>query len=34
MKNRIDRAFEALRSRNQSGLIAYIAAGDPTLELT
>jgi tryptophan synthase alpha chain len=34
MTNRIDRTFEALRSRNQSALIAYIAAGDPTLEIT
>ena len=34
MYNRIDRTFEALRARNQAGLIAYIAAGDPTLDIT
>lgn len=34
MDNRIDRTFASLRARNQAGLIAYIAAGDPSLEVT
>jgi tryptophan synthase alpha chain len=34
MANRIDRTFETLRSRNQAAMIAYIAAGDPTLAAT
>jgi tryptophan synthase alpha chain len=34
MLNRIDRTFETLRTRSQSALIAYIAAGDPDMETT
>lgn len=34
MQNRIDETFERLRSRNQSGFIAYIGAGDPDLAAT
>ena len=34
MQNRIDQTFERLRSRGQSGFIAYIGAGDPNLAAT
>ena len=34
MQNRIDQTFERLRSREQSGFIAYIGAGDPNLVAT
>jgi tryptophan synthase alpha chain len=34
MVNRIDSTFSALRARNQTAMIAYIAAGDPTLAAT
>lgn len=34
MENRIDRTFEQLRARNQSAMIVYIAAGDPSLDAT
>jgi tryptophan synthase alpha chain len=34
MANRIDETFEKLRRQKQSALIAYIAAGDPTIEAT
>ena len=34
MQNRIDQKFTALKSRGRKGFIAYIAAGDPTLEAT
>ena len=34
MPNRIDRCFAALRARDETGFIAYIGAGDPTLEAT
>jgi tryptophan synthase alpha chain len=34
MKNRIDTTFDRLRSADQTGLIAYIAAGDPHLKAT
>lgn len=32
--NRIDACFDALRSRGEKGLIAYITAGDPDIETT
>jgi tryptophan synthase alpha chain len=32
--NRIDRAFARLRSQGRKGLIPFLAAGDPTLEVT
>lgn len=32
--NRIDQRFSALRADNKKGFVAYIAAGDPTLERT
>ena len=34
MQNRIDMVFSRLRMANQTGLIAYIAAGDPDLRAT
>jgi tryptophan synthase alpha chain len=34
MANRIDETFEKLRAHKQAAMIAYIAAGDPTLEAT
>lgn len=34
MGGRIDRCFARLRAEGRAGLIAYIAAGDPTLERT
>ena len=34
MANRIDSTFSALHARNQKAMIAYIAAGDPTLAAT
>jgi tryptophan synthase alpha chain len=34
MANRIDQTFEKLRAKKQAAMIAYIAAGDPTLEAT
>ena len=34
MPNRIDDKFTALRAAGRRGLIAYIAAGDPTLAQT
>jgi tryptophan synthase alpha chain len=34
MANRIDQTFERLRAKKQSAMIAYIAAGDPTLAAT
>ncbi len=34
MANRIDQTFERLRAQRQAAMIAYIAAGDPTLEAT
>ena len=34
MSDRIDQKFAALRSANQSGFMAYITAGDPSLEAT
>ena len=34
MANRIDQTFQKLREKKQSAMIAYIAAGDPTLEAT
>ena len=34
MQNRIDQTFASLRSRRQSGFMAYITGGDPTLEGT
>lgn len=34
MQNRIDMVFDRLRMANQTGLIAYIAAGDPDLRAT
>jgi tryptophan synthase alpha chain len=34
MQNRIDLIFSRLRTANQTGLIAYIAAGDPDLRAT
>ena len=34
MANRIDKNFSELRAAGKSGFIAYIAAGDPTLEAT
>ena len=34
MANRIDQMFERLRSKKQAAMIAYIAAGDPTLAAT
>lgn len=34
MANRIDETFEKLRAKKQAAMIAYIAAGDPTLEAT
>jgi len=34
MSNRIDAKFAELRHRGQSGFMAYITAGDPTLEAT
>jgi tryptophan synthase alpha chain len=34
MPNRIDQTFERLRANKQAAMIAYIAAGDPTLEAT
>ena len=32
--NRIDRRFRELKSRGQKGLVTYICAGDPTLDVT
>jgi tryptophan synthase alpha chain len=32
--NRIETKFQALRAANQSGFVAYITAGDPTLDTT
>jgi tryptophan synthase alpha chain len=34
MANRIDQMFEKLRAKKQAAMIAYIAAGDPTLAAT
>ena len=34
MVNRIDTTFSALHARNQKAMIAYIAAGDPSLAAT
>lgn len=34
MKTRIDKCFEALASNTQKGFVAYITAGDPSLEAT
>jgi tryptophan synthase alpha chain len=34
MSNRIDEKFAQLRAANQSGFVAYITAGDPSLEAT
>ena len=34
MTNRIDRTFNTLRERNESGFIAYFSAGDPNLAAT
>ena len=34
MGNRIDQTFEKLRAQNQAAMIAYIAAGDPSLAAT
>jgi tryptophan synthase alpha chain len=34
MGNRIDQTFEKLRARKEAAMIAYIAAGDPTLAAT
>jgi tryptophan synthase alpha chain len=34
MANRIDQKFAELRHRGQAGFMAYITAGDPTLEAT
>lgn len=34
MGNRIDQTFEKLRARKEAAMIAYIAAGDPTLSAT
>ena len=34
MTNRIDLKFEQLRNKGQKGLITFITAGDPNLELT
>ena len=34
MTNRIDRAFARLRSANEGALVAFITAGDPTIEGT
>jgi tryptophan synthase alpha chain len=34
MGNRIDQTFEKLRAQKQAAMIAYIAAGDPTLAAT
>ncbi len=34
MSNRIDEKFAALKSQGRKGFIAYICAGDPTLEVT
>jgi tryptophan synthase alpha chain len=34
MSNRIDQRFAQLRDANQSGFVAYITAGDPSLEAT
>src|SRR5436305_11566075 len=34
MENRIDQCFAALRARNEKAFIAYICAGDPSLERT
>ncbi len=33
-QNRIDRAFAALRAQGRKGLIPFLAAGDPSLEVT
>jgi tryptophan synthase alpha chain len=33
-RTRIDRCFEALRTRGEKGFVAYITAGDPDLEAT
>jgi len=34
MQNRIDQTFERLRQKGEKGFIAYISAGDPSLEAT